>query len=249
MAVLYLNWLWACGFVENSRHEKRKVVYNPFHPKYFIRRSVMFSGELYPTRKGVIVWRKFISDDRLWTTLFLEGEGIVSVSSKHMFGDSEPFVWGYFSFQKTLRGKSYFLFEADIKDDMLHIRKRRDSLFAAVHWSNYLQRYLLPEQPDDNLLNNLYWCMKLLTIPTVPADAVTWRFLRLWLEEWGLAPELIPFHTAKGFTQEEIVLLEQVSRLSNKGVVNLFRGKLSPSLRENIFKVASELALDFFKEI
>ena len=147
-----------------------------------------------------------------------------------------------------LKGKGYFLFEADIKDDMLYIRKRRDSLFAAVRWSKYLRRYLVPEQPDDSLLVNLYWCMKLLTVPVIPADAVTWRLLRLWLEEWGLAPELVPFHTEKGFNQEEIALLAQVPALTYKGIINLFTGRLSPSIRENIFKVASELALEFFNE-
>ena len=240
MSVLYL-------IVKNYYSENIKVVYNSIIPITH-RRFALFNGEIYPTRKGVIVWRESISYERLWTTLFLEGEGIVNVSSKNMLGDSEPFVWGYFNFQKTLKGKGYFLFEADIKDDMLYIRKRRDSLFAAVRWSKYLRRYLVPEQPDDSLLVNLYWCMKLLTVPVVPADAVTWRLLRLWLEEWGLAPELVPFHTEKGFNQEEIALLAQVPALTYKGIINLFTGRLSPSIRENIFKVASELALEFFNE-
>ncbi|MBQ7154273.1 MAG: hypothetical protein IJR85_01820 [Synergistaceae bacterium] len=208
----------------------------------------MFRGEPFPTRKGVVLWRKTVSEDRLWSTLFLEGEGIVNVSSKNMLGDSEPFVWGYFAFQKTARGKGYFLFEADIKDDMLHIRCRRDSIVAAMLCSQYLRKYLIPEQPDDSLLTNLYWCMKLLTVPVVPAEAAKWRFLRLWLEEWGLAPELEPFHTAKGFSQEEIILLSQVAALTYKGIIALFNSRLSPNIRENIFKVASELALNFFNE-
>ena len=209
----------------------------------------MFNGELFPTRKGVVLWRKSISEDRLWSTLFLEGEGIVNVSSKNMLRDSEPFVWGYFSFQKTAKGKGYFLFEADIKDDMLHIRRRKDSIVAAVRWSKYLRKYLIPEQPDDSLLTNLYWCMKLLTVPVVPAEAVTWRLLRIWLEEWGLAPELESFHTERGFTQEEIVLLAQAAAFTYKGIIALFTSRLSPGIRENIFKVASELALNFFIEI
>ena len=76
MSVLYL-------IVKNYYSENIKVVYNSIIPITH-RRFALFNGEIYPTRKGVIVWRESINYERLWTTLFLEGEGIVTVSSKNM---------------------------------------------------------------------------------------------------------------------------------------------------------------------
>lgn len=209
----------------------------------------MFNDEPFHTVKGVILTRKLMGENNLWSTLFLEGEGIVNVLSKNMLGDSEPFVWGYFDFRKQAKSRGYFLFDAEIKDDMFRIRRGKAPLRAATNWSKYLMRYLPLQQPDDELLNTLYWCMKLLTVPAVLPEAATWRFLRLWLEEWGLAPDLESFHAENGFNPDEIVLLSQVSALTPKRVIELFTGRFSPNIRENVFKIASNLALNFLNEI
>lgn len=202
----------------------------------------------FPIVKGVILARKPIGENNLWTTLFLEDAGIMSFASKNFMGDSEPFVWGEFFLQRKQRGKSFFIFDADIKDCMLKIRRGLEPIKTAFNFSILLMKYLLPGHPDDELLTNLYWNMKLLTVPYVPPSAANWRFLWKWLQEWGLAPELIPFHTAKGFNNDEIILLSQLSMLTAKDTAKLFSKPLSPNIRENIFRVASKLAVNFLDE-
>ena len=202
----------------------------------------------FPVVKGVILSRKPMGENNLWVTLFAEEAGIMSMSSKNFLGDSEPFVWGYFYLRKHQKGTRHFIFDSDIKDDMLYIRKSKATLTAAFNWSRYLLRYLLPGHADDELLSNLYWSMRLLCVPAVPAEAAEWRFIWLWLREWGLAPELDAFHSAKGFNSDEIVILSQMAELGYRGVVQLFSGRLSPRIRENVFKVASGLAVKFLDE-
>ena len=209
----------------------------------------MFNNEEFVTAKGVILSREPQGENHLWTTLFLENYGIVSLSSKNFKGDSEPFVWGYFDFKRKSRSTNYYLCESDIKDTMLNIRRGREPIVTAMNWTKYLKRYLMPEYPDNELMNTLYGCMKLLTRPFIPVDAAEWRFLRRWLEEWGLAPELEAFHASNGFKKEEISLLAKTSALSETELIALFTGTINPNIRENIFKVASKLAKKFFNEI
>ena len=209
----------------------------------------MFNGEEFVTAKGVVLSREQQGENFLWTRLFLQGEGIVSVSSKNFMGDSEPFVWGYFYLQRKSKSRNYFVFDNDIRDSMLKIRRGYLPIRTAFDWVILLIKYLVPEHPDDDLLNNLYWSMKLLTVPVVPVEAVNWRFIWKWLQEWGLAPEFYSFHSQNGFRDEEIILLTQTSELTVNGVTQLFSGKITPTVRQNVFKVASTLALPFFKEI
>ena len=209
----------------------------------------MFNGEDFITVKGVILSREDSGENYLWSTLFLEKEGIVSLTSKNFLGDSEPFTWGYFNLQRKQRSTKYFIYDTDSKDNMLKIRRGKEPIMTAINWTKYLKKYLLPEHPDDELLTNLYWSMKLLTVPILPAEAVNWRFLWLWLSEWGLAPELAAFHTQKGFMPEEISLLAQVASFSPKGVIDTFSDKLDPNIRNRMFHVASSLALNFLNEI
>ena len=209
----------------------------------------MFNGEDFITVKGVILSREPSGENYLWSTLFLEGEGIVSLTSKNFLGDSEPLTWGYFELQRKSRSRNYFIYDTDSKDNMLKIRRGKEPIMTAINWTKYLKKYLLPGHPDDELLVNLYWSMKLLTIPAVPPEAVNWRFLWLWLSEWGLAPELSAFHEQKGFIPEEISLLTQVASLTPKGVTEIFSSKLNPKLRQRMFHVASRLALNFLNEI
>ena len=202
----------------------------------------------FPIVKGVILSRKTMGENNLWVTLFLEGAGIMSLTSKDFKGDSEPFVWGEFYLRKKQKGTGYFIFDTDIKDCMLHIRRGREPIETAFNFSSLLIKYLPACHPDDELLTNLYWSMKLLTVPSVPSSAVNWRFIWKWLEEWGIAPNFLPFHTAKGFNDEEIILLSKLSVMNYRGVIELFSDRISPNVRENIFKVASKLAIQFFNE-
>ena len=208
----------------------------------------MFSGEEFITVKGVILSREDSGENFLWSTLFLEGEGIVSLTSKNFMGDSEPFSWGYFDLQKKKLSAKYFIYDTDIKDNMLDIRRGREPILTAMNWTKTLIKYLLPGHPDDELLTNLYWSMKMLAVPSVPPEAVNWRFLWLWLTEWGLAPELEAFHAQKEFRPEEVSLLSQIAALTPKGVAELFSGKLSPNIRGKMFHVASRLAMNFLNE-
>ncbi|MBQ7219910.1 MAG: hypothetical protein IJS28_02905 [Synergistaceae bacterium] len=209
----------------------------------------MFNGEDFITAKGVILSREHSGENFLYSTLFLEGEGIVSLTSKNFMGDSEPFSWGYFELQRKQRSARYFIYDTDIKDNMLDIRRSRESIMTAINWTKTLTRYLLPGHPDDELLTNLYWSMKLLAVPAVPAEAVNWRFLWLWLTEWGLAPELGAFHEQQGFRNDEVLLLAQAASSSPKEVTELFSGKLSTSIRSRMFHVASKLAVNFLNQI
>ena len=208
----------------------------------------MFNDEEYITAKGVILSRKAMGETNLWVTLFLEDAGLVSLSSKNFMGDSEPLLWGYFFLQKMRRGARYFVHDIDIKDDMFRLRLRRETLSVAINWSMTLMKYLPTEQPDNDLLNNLYCSMRLLNVQAIPVDAVNWRFFWLWLEGWGLAPELEPFHASNGFNPEEVSLLSQLASVNHNEVLQLFTGTISPNIRENIFKVAAALAVNFLNE-
>ena len=209
----------------------------------------MFNGEDFITVKGVILFRENSGEKFLWTTLFLEKYGIVNLTSKNFLGDSEPFSWGYFDLQRKKLSAKYFVYDTDIKDNMLEIRRGKAPIITALNWTKALKKYLISEQPDDKLLTNLYWNMKLLTVPTIPTEAVNWRFFWLWLSEWGLAPELADFHSQKGFLPEEISLLAQVAMLTPQRVVEIFSGSLNPNIRDRMFHVASQLAMRFLNEI
>lgn len=209
----------------------------------------MFNGDDYVTAKGVVLYRKDRGENRLWSTVFLQGIGMVGVSSKNFMGDSEPFVWGEFYFQRLKSGR-YFMFDTDIKDTMFRLRRRGlEPLQVAFMFVKAVMKYLPYEQPDDELLINLYWSMKLLTFRAVPPSAAHWRFIWRWLNEWGLAPALEEFCSGKGFLNEEIELLSQVAGITPKAVEELFLGKINPNVRENVFKVAVNNAVSFLDQI
>lgn len=202
----------------------------------------------FPIVKGVILSHKTMGENNLLVTLFLEDAGIMTLSSKDFKGDSEPFVWGDFYLRRKKKGSGYFIFDTDIKDCMLHIRRGRESIEAAFNFSSLLIKYLPAGHSDDELLTNLYWSMKLLSVSSVPSSAVYWRFIWKWLEEWGLAPDLISFYAEKGFNDDEVSLLSQLSILNVKEIAELFNKPISANIREHVFKVASKLAQHFFIE-
>ncbi len=209
----------------------------------------MFNGEDSIKAKGVTLSREHSGESRLWVRLFLEGEGVASLSSKNFKGDSEPFVWAIYSFTKNAKSSKYFVTDIDVKDDMLSLRRSRETIKTAMNWSNLLIKYMPHEQPDDELLTKLYWNMKLLANKSVPCLLYTWRFMWQWIELWGLAPDIVDFHKTNGFNDDEIRLLVQVSALNAKGIIELFTRPMSKNIRENIFIVASELAAKFLRQI
>lgn len=209
-------------------------------------------GDNYITAKGVILSREQMGENSLGVRLFLKEYGILNVTApsgrRGFGGDNEPFVWGVFSLQKKQRNSSYFIYDIDVNDDMLKLRKSRNTIITATKWTRTLAKYLITEQPDNELLTNLYWCMKLLCAPEVPVDVSDWRFLWRWLKCWGLAPDIIDFHQAKKFTHDEVILLAQIDELNTQGVIKLFSFPIKLKIRENTFKIASRLAMNFLNE-
>ncbi len=209
----------------------------------------MFNGEDFITVKGVTLSREPCGENNLLVKLFLEGEGIVSLTSRHFMGDSEPFLWAYYDLQKKTRSRNYFVTDIDVRDDMLAIRRSLQTIKAAFRWVDLLIKHLPFEQPDDALLAILYWNMKILATPSVPYYVPDWRFLWQWLELWGLAPDIVNFHASKRFNDEEISLLIQISNLNAKGVIKLFASPINTNVRENVFIIAAKLAVKFLSEI
>ena len=145
---------------------------------------------------GVVLARSQMGEGGLWLTLFLKGQGLLRASAPgaergrvRFGGGTEPFVWGAFHLHRG-RGGGLYLSGVDVADDMLPLRRRPEALLVAVGWSKLLTRRLMPGHPDDGLLANLYWNMRLLCVPHVPPEAAEWRFLWRWLAEWGLAPDM-----------------------------------------------------------
>lgn len=210
----------------------------------------MFNGDEYVTAKGVILSREHRGERFLWSTVFLQDIGMVGVSSKDFMGDSEPFVWGEFYFQRYRKSTRYFMFDADIKDTMFRLKRRGlEPLKTAFSFVKSIMQYLPYEQPDDDLLVNLYWSMKLLTVGAVPPSAAHWRFVWRWLTEWGIAPELEEFCSQGNFLTEEMELLSQAAGMTPKAVAELFSGKINPNVRKNVFRVAVNKSMVFFQQI
>ncbi len=197
---------------------------------------------------GVILHREISGEKKLWLKLFLKDFGIINVNSRRSLGDSEPLTWGKFSLAKKKKSVNYYVDDIEIADDMLALRKSRDSIFTALKWTKIISKFLTPEQPDNDLLTNLYWSMNLLKDSRVPVDAADWKFLWRWLENWGIAPDLVNFYTLQNFNHDEILLLTQISLLNVKGIINLFSNKISSKIRENSFKIAAGLAEKFLME-
>ena len=209
----------------------------------------MFNGEDFVTAKGVTLTREFSGENRLWVRLFVQNEGIISLSSKNFMGDSEPFLWAVYAIRKQSKNAKYFVTDIDVKDDMFAIRRSRQTIQTALKWTRFLIKYVPHEQPDDSLLANLYWNMKLLANPSIPYSAAEWRFIWLWLEHWGIAPDIVDFHSSKNFNDDEISLLIQTSHLNAKGVIKLFSSPVNANVRQNVFTVAANLATGFLRQL
>ena len=209
----------------------------------------MFNGEDFITAKGVTLSREFSGENNLWVRLFIQGEGVVSLSSRNFKGDSEPFIWGIYSFRKKSRSSKYFVSDIDVKDDMLKVRRSSNTIITAQKWAKLLTKYMPHEQPDDDLLSVLYWNMKLLTHSAVPYTVPDWRFLWQWLELWGLAPDIVDFHMSNNFNNDEIQFLVKILSLNIEGLIALFSKPINSNIRKNSFAVAARLAVKFLRQI
>ncbi|MDR2529280.1 MAG: recombination protein O N-terminal domain-containing protein [Synergistaceae bacterium] len=154
----------------------------------------------FESASGVVLGRHMVREGDVLLSLFLKGMGLTSASARgaatgkvRFGGGTEPLVWGVFNLYHGRAGKKY-LRDVDVADDMLPLRGRPEALFAAARWAKLLKRHLMKDtegrHPADKLLANLYWNMKLLCSPELPVEAVEWRFIRRWLMDWGLAPDL-----------------------------------------------------------
>ena len=197
---------------------------------------------------GVIFHREISGEKNLWLKLFLKDYGIVNVTARRADGSTEPFIWGKFELRKKSKSVNYYVDSIEIADDVLKIRKSRASVLTVLKWTKLISKFLTQNQADNDLLANLYWSMKLLEEPRVPCEIANWKFLWRWLESWGLAPNLVDFYSSKNFNHDEIVLLTQISLLSVKDIIKLFSNKINLKIRENSFKIASDLAEQFLSE-
>ena len=207
----------------------------------------MLEGNFFDA-SGVILYRDLSGEKNLWLKLFLKGVGLVNVTARKSGGDTEPLLWGRFYLKKKVKTMNYYIDEVEVIDDMLHIRMNGQALFTAVKWIKLITKYFLPGHPDDELLANLYWSMKLLSETEIIPEVLSWKFLWRWLESWGIAPNLVDFYTSQNFNHDEIILLTQISLLNVKGMSKLFSERLSPNIRENSFKIAVALAEKFLIE-
>ncbi|MBR0278611.1 MAG: hypothetical protein IJQ75_01350, partial [Synergistaceae bacterium] len=62
-------------------------------------------------------------------------------------------------------------------------------------------------------------------------------------------PDIAEFHASKNFSNDEIRLLVQTLNLNAKGVIKLFTAPININIRENIFIIASRLAVKFLRQI
>lgn len=207
----------------------------------------MLDGDFF-TASGVILRRDLSGEKGMWLKLFLKDAGIVNVTAKKTSGDSEPLLWGKFNLKKKRKTTNYLIDDVEVVDDMLRLRTRREALLMAFRWGGMVAKFLEPGQPDDDLLANLYWSMKLLGEPRVPVGVVNWKFLWRWLEGWGLAPDLVEFYTEQHFKHDEVVLLAKLSMLNANGIWKMFASGRGSNVRERSFKAAASLAEKFLNE-
>lgn len=197
---------------------------------------------------GVILSRKIYGENSHYLTLFLKQYGIINaaVSSRSYSGDKEPLIWAAFKLRKKSRSKNYFIEDADIKDDMLALRKSGGQIITALKWCGLIIKHLEPSQPDDALLNNLYWNMKLLCEIYIPAEVLNWRFIYGWLSVWGLTPDVDTILASKRFTQNETALLSFTAQSNTKEVKEFF--STHKNIPAEFFSTAFNLSLRLLNE-
>lgn len=208
----------------------------------------MSYDDAYIMSSGVILSRKIYGENTYYLTLFLKHYGILNatVKSRLYSGDREPLIWAVFKLRKKSRSKNYFIEDTDIKDDMLALRKSREQIMTALKWCRLIIKHLEPSQPDDALLNNLYWNMKLLCETYIPAEVLNWRFICGWLNVWGLTPDINTFFASKRFTQNESALLSFIAQSNTKEVIEFF--SQHKNIPAEFFRTAFNLSLRLLNE-
>ena len=214
-------------------------------------------NEININSEGIVLSLDSYGDKNIYAGLFLMDYGRVKASLQHYSPmkkntsrELQQFSWAKFYVVQNKRTRNYYIKDLNIISDPSAINMNRESLYTALRWSEIVKKYLIPKQADNDLLMNLRSNMKLLESPDkVPVYAAEFRFIWLWLEEWGLAPDLINFYGSKNFNNDEIVLLTQIQTLDSENVIKLFSYNISKNIRRNALKIASDLALNFFQQI
>lgn len=143
---------------------------------------------------GVVLRRDVSSEGNVSLYLLLKETGPIWVSApgagkgKIRFGGGvEPLTWGVFNLYKGTR--KFYLKSVDVREDFWVLRSSAERLRTLLEWDRLLCRYLVPGHPCDDLTALFYWC-SVLVRDGADRGAAEWRFLRKWLEAWGLAPSL-----------------------------------------------------------
>ena len=209
---------------------------------------------------GIILSRKPLGDRKLLLDIFVKDYGIFSVfvrvgtsGRSHFGGDIEPFNWCKFVLKKSSKSRIYTVQDVENYDDMLLVKLRPKALKLVLQWVIDIKKYLIQEQPDNFLLENLYDNMLLLKIEHIPVEIVNFRFKWNWLDLWGIAPEFEKFFDLKKFTLNEIKLLQFVVTFDRKKLSELFSNiqNQNPSYLEHVKKIciqAVRLTQEFFIE-
>lgn len=145
-------------------------------------------------QSGVVLRRDASPEGNISLYLLLKGIGPVWVSAPgagrgrvRFGGGVEPLSWGNFNLYKGTR--RFYLKSVDVKEDFWSLRAAPEKLRALLEWDRLLCLHLVPGLPCDELVALFYWSSILVREGTDPL-AAEWRFLRKWLEAWGLAPSL-----------------------------------------------------------
>lgn len=143
---------------------------------------------------GVVLRRDVSAEGNVSLYLLLKGTGPVWASAPgagkgriRFGGGVEPLTWGIFNLYKGAR--KFYLKSVEVKEDFWALRSSAEGLRTLLEWDGLLCRHLVPGLPCDDVAAHFYWCSVLVRDGADPG-AAGWRFLRRWLDSWGLAPSL-----------------------------------------------------------
>ncbi|MGI6784733.1 MAG: DNA repair protein RecO [Aminivibrio sp.] len=143
---------------------------------------------------GVVLRRDVGSEGNVSLYLLLKETGPLWVSAPgagkgriRFGGGTEPLTWGVFNLYKGAR--KFYLKSVDVREDFWALRSSAEGLRTLLEWDRLLCRHLPPGLPCDDLVALFYWCSALVR-DGADRRAAEWRFLRRWLEAWGMAPSL-----------------------------------------------------------
>ncbi|MGI6253042.1 MAG: DNA repair protein RecO [Synergistaceae bacterium] len=148
----------------------------------------------FTRHSGVVLRREVSSEGNVSLYLLLKGTGPLWVSAPgagkgriRFGGGTEPLTWGVFNLYKGAR--KFYLKSVDVREDFWSLRSSAEGLRTLLEWDRLLCRHLAPGLACDDLVPIFYWCSALIR-DGADRGAAEWRFLRRWLEAWGLAPSL-----------------------------------------------------------